>query len=197
MTAALRALAAALALLAAGCVTAPPDAEGEGKPAEVTDAVRAQHQVAPEPEVPPAPQPPVVVVRPMDDSALALTYFERVKRMPAPELARELETMRASYGRTHADADRMRLAMLYALPNTAVTDEARALDLLDPLVKLTGHALHPVALLLSTYVQEQRRLAQSAQALQKDVHTLQQKLDALRSLERALSEREGAVPRRR
>jgi hypothetical protein len=51
--------------------------------------------------------------------------------------------------------------------------------------------------LLSTYVQEQRRLALSAQALQKDVQTLQQKLDALRSLERALSEREGVPPRRR
>lgn len=194
----LRFAAAALALLgAAGCVTAPPDSQDEAKPAEVADAVRAQDKAAPEPEVPAVLQPPVVVVRPMDESAIALTYFERVKRMPAPELARELEAMRAEYGRTHADADRLRLAMLFALPNTAVTDEARALELLDPLVKLPGHALHPVAVLLSTYVQEQRRLAQSAQALQKDVHTLQQKLDALRSLERALSEREGAVPRRR
>jgi metal-responsive CopG/Arc/MetJ family transcriptional regulator len=93
--------------------------------------------------------------------------------------------------------DRVRLAMLLALPNSAVTDDARALDLLEPIVKTHAHALHYVAVLLSTYVQEQRRLALSAQALQKDVQTLQQKLDALRSLERALSEREGVLPRRR
>ncbi|MGE5524158.1 MAG: hypothetical protein ACM3SS_10610 [Rhodospirillaceae bacterium] len=182
--------AAALALLGlGGCATAPTPPEGDVQPAEVIDAVRVVDQPVPRVVL---PQAPVV-----DETALALTYFDRVRRLPSAELVRELDVMRSTYGRTHADGDRLRLAMLLALPNTAVTDDARALDLLDPIVKTPAHALHHVAVLLSTYVQEQRRLTQSAQALQKDVQTLQQKLDALRSLERALSEREGVIPRRR
>ena len=168
-----------------GCATSPP-AEPETAPqAEVVDAVRAA-------EAPPRVTPP-----PVDETALALNYFDRVRRLPSTELVRELDLVRTTYGRTHGDGDRVRLAMVLALPNTAVTDDARALDLLDPIVKNPAHALHHVAVLLSTYVQEQRRLTLSAQAMQKEVQTLQQKLDALRSLERALSEREGVVPRRR
>jgi hypothetical protein len=184
---------AALALVVAGgCVTPPPEPEAEAKPADVVDAARVE-----EPQPPPEPLPPAVAAPRVDETSAALSYFERVRRMPAGELARELETNRAAYGRTQADTERMRVAMLLALPGTPVTDDARALELLDPIVKNSAHALHPLAVLLSTYVQEQRRLMQSTQALQKDVHTLQQKLDALRSLERALSEREGALPRRR
>jgi hypothetical protein len=183
-------LFAAVCGLLAGCVTPPPALEPEKPPAEAVDAARG-----PEPQQP--PMAPIVIVPRSDDAAVALAYFDRVRRMPQAELARELEATRTTYGRTHADTDRVRLAMLLALPNSAVTDDARALDLLEPIVKTPAHALHYVAVLLSTYVQEQRRLALSAQALQKDVQTLQQKLDALRSLERALSEREGVPPRRR
>ena len=189
---ALRSFASAFALLAlAGCATSPPPAQplphAQQQPADVVEAKQAE----------PLPAVPVIVVPPVDETALALGYFDRVRRLPAAELARELESMRSTYLRTHADLDRLQLAMLLALPNTAVTDDARALELLDPIAKSPLHVLHPVAVLLSTYVQEQRRLAQSSQALQKDVQTLQQKLDALRTLERTLSEREGVVPRRR
>ncbi len=179
---------AAVVLLLAGCVTPPP----EVKPDEVADATPA-----PAPEVEVAPAPPAVVPPPPDDAARALSYFDRVRRMPSADLTRELETMKAAYGRTHDDADRVRLAMLFALPNSSISDDARALELLEPIAKTPTHALQPIAVLLSTYVQEQRRLGQHAQTLQKEVQTLQQKLDALRSLERALSEREGAAPRRR
>lgn len=178
-------------VVAAGCATPPPEPE-----ARAPDVVEVVRPVEP-PPAPPAPPVVVVTVPSVPETSLVLWYFERVRRMPSTELARELEAMRAAYGRTQADTDRMRLAMLLALPSTPVTDDARALELLDPIIKTPAHTLYAVAVLLSTYVQEQRRLTQSAQALQKDVHTLQQKLDALRSLERALSEREGALPRRR
>ena len=180
----------AVVLSGAGCVTAPPPSSSTPAEARVLEA----------PEPPPVVEP--LVARPMsvppaDETSRALSYFDRLRRMPPPELAREQESVRTAYLRSHEDADRMRLAMIYALPNSSITDEARALELLEPLVKTPAHALHPVAVLLSTYVQEQKRLAQNALALQKDVQTLQQKLDALRSLERALSEREGTAQRRR
>lgn len=190
MHARLAALLSALGLLAAGCATGPSSAPSTPGEVRVIEA----------PEPPPVVEPLVarpMAVPPVDETSRALSYFDRLRRMQPPELAREQESVRAAYNRSHEDADRMRLAMLYALPNSSITDEARALELLEPLVKTPAHALHPVAVLLSTYVHEQKRLTQSALALQKDVQTLQQKLDALRSLERALSEREGAAPRRR
>jgi prefoldin subunit 5 len=51
---------------------------------------------------------------------------------------------------------------------------------------------------MASYVQEQRRLAGQMQALQQNMHGMQQKLDALKSLERNLSERgEAGTARRR
>jgi outer membrane murein-binding lipoprotein Lpp len=186
--------AAVLALLLlAGCVPAPPPPPLEPQREPEVSAPRAERVVVL--PAPPAPAPIPVPVP--DEASRALSYFERARRMPSSELARELDVVRAAYGRSQEDGDRLRLAMLLALPGTGATDEIRALELLDPFLKTPAHALYPVAAVLSTYLLEQRRLAQHAQSLQKEVNTLQQKLDALRSLERALSEREGAVPRRR
>jgi hypothetical protein len=185
------ALAAACAL--AGCATQPaPQTSAPATEARVIEAPEAPTVVEPlYPRPAPAPAPAV------DDGTRMLSYFDRLRRMPAPELARELDAMRAAYSRNHDETDRLKLAMIYALPGSAVTDDSRALDLLEPLVKAIGHPLHDVAVVLFAYVQEQKRLALNAQALQKEVQALQQKLDALRSLERALSEREAAPPRRR
>ena len=101
--------------------------------------------------------------------------------------------------------------MIGTVQGAAPGEETRALDMLDPLVKNPAAPLHGLAFLLSTYIQEQRRLSalaqglqqnvqglqQNNQTLQQNVHALQQKLDALRTLERALSERGEPAPRRR
>ena len=93
--------------------------------------------------------------------------------------------------------------MALATPGSAASDDARALELLDPLAKTPGASLHALAFLMSAYIQEQRRLTaqvnglqQNVQGLQQNVHGLQQKLDAIKSLERNLSGR-GEAPRRR
>jgi Skp family chaperone for outer membrane proteins len=93
-----------------------------------------------------------------------------------------------------------------------VNDEARALELLDPVAKNAASPLQGLAFLLGSYVFEQRRLGAqvqtlqqnvqglqgNVQALQGNVQALQQKLDALKTLERSLSERRegGMTPRR-
>ena len=64
----------------------------------------------------------------------------------------------------------------------AFTDEARALGLLDTVARHQGGKLQGLAVMLVAQLQEQQRLAASAQGLQ-------QKLDALRSLERNMIER--------
>jgi len=68
------------------------------------------------------------------------------------------------------------------VPNTAFYDEPRALDLLDPVARNGDPRLSGLAALLVSQIQERRRLDATAQALQ-------QKLDALKSLERSLIER--------
>ena len=76
----------------------------------------------------------------------------------------------------------MRLALLFSLPGTALSDEQRALELLDPVARNPGGQLHGLAVLLAANLQERKRLDANTQGLQ-------QKLDALRSLERSMIER--------
>ena len=94
----------------------------------------------------------------------------------------ENTTRRARPTRARTDFNRVRLAMVLSLPGTAFYDDARSLDLYDTVAKHEGGRLQGLALLLGSHLQEQRRLTASAQGLQ-------QKLDALKSLERSMIER--------
>ena len=207
------ALAAVLLSLSA-CATVPeedaPESAAEAeKPAPVAPRpvppakVAVAPPVAPPvtPDVKPPPTAPQLY-RPSELETL-LTEFERLRRLPAAEVAREQEAARQAFNQTRSDAARVRYAMTMTVPGTAGNDEVRALDLLDPLVKNVTAPLRGLAVLMSAYIQEQRRLASQVQGLQKNeqglqqnVHALQQKLDALRTLERSLSEREAAGRRR-
>lgn len=111
-----------------------------------------------------------------------LAYYQHIRKLPATELGKEHDMARQAYTLARSDYNRVRLAMLLSLPGTAVSDEPRALDLLDPVAKNPAGGLHGLALLLATNLQERKRLDASAQGLQ-------QKLDALRSLERSMIER--------
>ena len=111
-----------------------------------------------------------------------LAYYQHIRKLPATELGKEHDMARQAYTLARSDYNRVRLAMLLSLPGTAVSDEPRALDLLDPVAKNPAGELHGLALLLATNLQERKRLDASAQGLQ-------QKLDALRSLERSMIER--------
>jgi hypothetical protein len=111
-----------------------------------------------------------------------LLYFAHLKRLATPELVKEHEAARQAYGRARTDFNRVRYAMVLALPGTAFADVARAIELLDPVAKNASGPLHALALVLAAQLQEQRRIEANAQALQ-------HKLDALRALERTLIER--------
>ena len=174
-----------MALMAgvAGCAALkPPEAE---PPVEVEPApVEPAPQAAPVPngggmrDVEPA-RPP---------SALAeverlLDYFRLLRRMTAADLVREYENARAGFARTRSEYDRVRLALLLTLPGTPFNDEARALELLEPMLRSPGSILQGLAVLIYVMAHEQRRLEQN-------IGKLQEKLDALKSLERKLLERE-------
>ena len=120
--------------------------------------------------------------QPASDTESLLLYFQHLRKLPGAEFGREHETARQAYTRARTDFNRVRFAMVLSLPNSAFTDDGRALELLEPVAKSPGARLQGLAQLLSSSLQEQRKLNASVQGLQ-------QKLDALKSLERNIIER--------
>ncbi|MBI1965299.1 MAG: hypothetical protein HYV99_00785 [Betaproteobacteria bacterium] len=130
----------------------------------------------------PAPWVQAGAPQPASDAESLMLYFQHVRKLPGAELGREHETARQAYARARSDFNRVRLAMVLALPNAPFGDEPRALELLDPVAKNPNGRLQGLAYVLASHLQERRRLDASAQGLQ-------QKLDALMSLERSMIER--------
>jgi hypothetical protein len=197
----LRLILAGLVLVLGGCVTPPPAGPEESPPAAKPQEAPApgetqEREARPEPEV--APPRVEIPARPdPEDLERLLSYFEHIRKLPAVDFVRESESARAAFTRTRSDFDRVRLALLLSIPNTALSDDQRAADLLDPLVKNQNSSLRGFALLMSAHLQERRRLESGMQSLLNNVQGLQQKLDALMSLERSLIDREQSGPARK
>lgn len=124
------------------------------------------------------------------DTGAALAYYARARKLSGAELAREQETARRVYVKSRSDANRMRYALVLAVPGATAADEARALEAMEPLTRNAASPLHGLALLVTAFLQEQRRLDMQAQGLQ-------QKLDAMLELERSMTGREGSAQRKR
>jgi hypothetical protein len=120
--------------------------------------------------------------RPASDAESLMLYHGYIRNLSAPDAGREHEAAAQAYARAPTDFNRVRLALILSLPGAAFADNARALGLLDAVAKHEGARLQGLAVMLGAQLQEQQRLAASAQALQ-------QKLDALKSLERSMIER--------
>ena len=120
--------------------------------------------------------------QPASDTESLLLYFQHIRKLSGPDAAREHDAARQALARARTDFNRVRLAMILSLPGMPFTDEARALGLLDTVARHQGGKLQGLSVMLAAQLQEQQRLAASAQGLQ-------QKLDALRSLERNMIER--------
>ena len=124
------------------------------------------------------------------DTGNVMAFYLRVRKLPAAELAREQDAARRALTRSRSDGNRMRYALALAVPGASAADETRALEAVEPLTRNTASPLHGLAVLLTTMLQEQRRLDTQAQGLQ-------QKLDAMLELERSMTGREGSAQRKR
>lgn len=166
-----------LAALAAACATARPPAAG-------------------------APSKPALANILSSEADTQLAWFAGLRQVSVGELARELEVARLAFQRQPGDVTRVR----YALALTAAGrsgDAAKALEILEPLVKAPAAPLHALAVLLSSHFADQRRLEadlgaaqlkaetvqQKLDTLQQKFDAAQQKLDALKTLEKNMSER--------
>lgn len=154
----------ACAILVAGCELLLPLIEEPKEPKE------------------PAPWATPDGPEPASDVDSLVIYSQHIRKLSAGDLGREYDNVRQAYNQDRNAVNRVKLALVISVPNTSFYDDGRAIDLLDPVVRDANGRLQPLALMLSLHLQEQRRLSASVQGLQ-------QKLDALKSLERSLIER--------
>lgn len=120
--------------------------------------------------------------QPATDVESLVLYFNHIRKLSANDLNREYDAARQAYNRGRYDFNRVRFAMLLSLPNAPFYDDGRALDVLEPVLRNGDGRLLGLAQILGSQIQEQKRLNASVQGLQ-------QKLDALKSLERSIIER--------
>jgi len=186
-----RTLAGAALLALAACATAPPPpppapAPVASLPPQLAPIIIVQ-PIPPEPPPPiarPAPEPEPAKVNEEAEEALALLAdLQRLVLAGADEQKREIALATQALARQKSDAARLRLGMLQSLPVAGGSDEARALATLEPLARQGSGPARMVALVLVAQLGERQRAVREERKRAED---LQQKLDALRALERSL-----------
>jgi hypothetical protein len=110
-----------------------------------------------------------------------LMYYEWAHRLSIDQVTREYDSVRQTYARSPSDFDRLRFSILLAMPGTSISDLPHAIELLDSVAKNPDAPFYLVAFLLQSQFNDQRRLGVT-------VNELRQKLDALKSLEKDMSE---------
>jgi hypothetical protein len=188
-------LLSAVTLLQA-CVAVPP------APVEVPEPEPMQmtsEEISETPEVSvnvpmPAKAPPVTSseVAPEGRTNELISYLAYVARASAPVQKKELASATAAFGRASTFHTRLRLGGLYAQPVPGLRDDARALALLEPLATTTAAnpAERPVvdlAALLYAQVAERLRLSKDDAKKQDD---LRERIEAMKSIERSIMQRE-------
>lgn len=183
-----RALPWALALsLAAGCTVPTPSPAGPG----MATATK------PAPAAPPAPS--IAAPSEVDAVTPLLAYADRLRNLPGPELAQEITRL----GNAASAGDQLRLALTLS-QTRQLPDLVRAQDLLQRALANNSEEarpLHALARLLAARFAEQRRVEdqlerqnQQLRELQRRLEQTQDKLDALKEIERSLSNRPAAAP---
>ena len=142
-------------------------------------------------------------------------------RAAAAEQKAALQRAQQSHAARPAAPSRLRLAVLLATLPAPLRDEARAAELLEPLADVSSPGIGRFAALLAAQIAERQRLARELERLGRDAEraarerermdrerdrldkerdkreeTLRQQLEALRSIERGILEREEKLRRR-
>lgn len=162
---------------------------------------------APVPVPPPPPPPPPPVADPSEGVARRLlAYNEQLRQLSQAELGQELTRLNALVS-ANAQAASPQLVMELSLALTHARnngDIARAAALLDPIVKSTNPDIapwQPLARLLSVRLVEQRKLEEQLdrqglqlRETQRNLQQTNDKLEALKAIERSLTARPPSAP---
>jgi len=186
-------ITALAAALLAGCATTPDEQPKAPTPQVVSQTVYVPVYVEVEKAAPPAPPPePIRLPEDQEQSLALLIEMARSASASPDDLRRDFNAAQNAFNKDKGSVNRMRFAWLSALLGPAAGDDARLLGLLEPLVAKTGglpltHPLRPVADVMIAQLNERNRQVRDEQ---KRADALQQKLDALKAIEKQLLDRE-------
>jgi hypothetical protein len=182
-----------------GCLSLAPAPAPQPKPAPV-EAPASAPKVVLVPAPPPPPEPADLAARRF------LAYHEQIRQLSPGDLANEINRLNAvvSATATAAPADAvLELALALSQQHNG-GDLARAVALLEPITKSSAPEMtpwQPLARLLLARVIEQRRLEDALaresarnRDQQRTLQQLNEKLEALKAIERSMTTRPAGVP---
>lgn len=127
------------------------------------------------------------------DVLALIAQANRFAGLQAEDQKKDMNAANQSFSKDRSPVSRVRLALLLSLPGTAFTDEARALQLLEPLVTGGGTSrsqpLRQFAGLVHADVGERVREQRRSALLREQSVQMKEQLDALRAIERSIIER--------
>lgn len=188
-----------LSFLVGGCANAPeipllPKLVPPTPTPPVTQTVFVPVYVEVEkPTLPPAPLPePIKLPEEHEQSLALLIEMARSSSASSDDLRKDFVASQNAFNKDKTSVNRMRYAWISGLLGPAAGDDARLQGLLEPLVAKAGglaptHPLRPVAdVMLAQIIERNRQLKEE----QRKAEALQQKLDALKAIEKNLLDRE-------
>jgi hypothetical protein len=149
----------------------------------------------------PSPSVPLAEV----DAVLAGAI--QASRAPSAEQKAALARAEQQFAADPSPLNRLRVGTLLATLPDPLRDDARAAEILDPIADAAAPGVGRFAALLGSQVAERRRVAREAERASRErerndkerdkrEEALKQQLDALRSIERGILEREERLRRR-
>ncbi len=182
-------------LLLVGCVSTPeiPLLPKAPVAPAVTQTVYVPVYVEVEKPAPVAAAPePIKLPEDQEQSLALLIEMARSASATPDDLRKDYLASQAAFNKDKSSVNRLRYAWIAGLLGSAAGDDARLQGLLEPLVAKIGglaptHPLRPVAdVMLAQLTERNRQLKEE----QKKADVLQQKLDALKAIEKNLLDRE-------
>ena len=178
-----------------GCANAPeiPPLPSPAVAPVVTQTVYVPVYVEVEKPAPVAPVPePIKLPEDQEQSLALLIEMTRSANASTDDLRKDFLASQATFNKDKSSVNRLRYAWISGLLGPAAGDDARLQGLLEPLVAKTGglaptHPLRAVADVMLAQLSERNRQLREEQ---KKADALQQKLDALKAIEKNLLDRE-------
>ena len=181
----LRLLAITMLSIAACTTVPPPVAPPVVAPAPAPVIIIQPIKAEPPPVVVQAPPEPAKINEEAEEALAILNDLQKLILASSDEQKRELNLATQAVTRQRSDLARLRLGLLQSLPANG-SDENRAIGTLEPLLKGSGPVRAAAIVILAQLGERQRSLREE----KKRSEDLQQKLDALKALERTLLGRE-------
>lgn len=182
------------ALLLAGCASAPevPTLPREPAVPAVTQTVYVPVYV--EVEKPAAAVParePIKLPEDHEQSLALLIEMARSANASPDDLRKDFVASQTAFNKDKSSVNRLRHAWISGLVGSAAGDDARLQGLLEPLVAKGGFAAtHPLRAVAEVMLAQLTERTRQIKEEQKKADALQQKLDALKAIEKNLLDRE-------